>query len=230
MKNFVLTFLGLFAFAVLLVNCTGASTVKEEAQEAVAEGTEAMGDAVEGAKDVAEGAMDAAANLAEEVKTGVMISTDAYSTSVLEAGIPSPRKEMTGSIDGVAVTVNYGSPAQKGRTLWGDLIASDRTWRTGANKATVLTVDKNVTVGGIPLKKGSYSVFSIQTADQATMIINSNVEARESDYDEAKDALRLSIPSTTSTDSSESLEFMIEGNNLVMAWGTRRVAMPIAKG
>src|ERR1700712_3491310 len=38
-------------------------------------------------------------------------------------------------------SVDYSSPAVKGRTIWGGLVAYDKPWRTGANAATKLTSD-----------------------------------------------------------------------------------------
>ena len=53
---------------------------------------------------------------------------------VLEADIPSPRKEMKGTIGTAGITINYGSPSVKEREIWGALVPYDKVWRTGANE------------------------------------------------------------------------------------------------
>src|SRR5690554_3410529 len=61
---------------------------------------------------------------------------------------PSPPKVATATINGAQVTIDYSSPAVKGRTIWGDLVPYGVTWRTGANEATTLTTDKDIKVEG----------------------------------------------------------------------------------
>ncbi|MEM9390864.1 MAG: DUF2911 domain-containing protein, partial [Bacteroidota bacterium] len=52
------------------------------------------------------------------------------------APIASPRKTASGTIAGARVTVDYGSPAVKGREIWGGLEPYGKVWRAGANETT----------------------------------------------------------------------------------------------
>ena len=45
----------------------------------------------------------------------------------------SPAATATGKIGDATITVNYSSPAVKGRKIWGDLVPYDKVWRAGAN-------------------------------------------------------------------------------------------------
>ena len=49
----------------------------------------------------------------------------------------SPPETATGTVDGSTITINYSSPAVKGRKIWGGLVPYDKVWRLGANEATI---------------------------------------------------------------------------------------------
>ena len=74
-------------------------------------------------------------------------------------------RHATGSINAVNVTVDYGSPSVKGRTVWGGLEKYDKVWRAGANENTTVTFDNDVTIGGKSLKAGKYGFFIIPKKD-----------------------------------------------------------------
>jgi hypothetical protein len=150
-----------------------------------------------------------------------------YTIKVLEKDLPSPRKEMTGTIGEIKITVNYGSPAVKGRDLWGSLIAYDKVWRTGANEATSITIDQDVIVGDQVLQAGTYGLFTIPTAEEWLVVFNSTADQWGAyEYDSNKDVLRLSTRPYTTANFAENLDFMIQGNQLVVVWG--KLKLPIA--
>jgi Protein of unknown function (DUF2911) len=74
--------------------------------------------------------------------------------------------------DGKAITVNYASPRMDGRKIFGGLVPYGEVWRAGANKATTFVTDANVTVGGKDVPAGSYTIFTLPTADKWTLIIS----------------------------------------------------------
>ena len=65
-------------------------------------------------------------------------------------GAASPNQIAKGTVGGQQVVVTYGSPRRRGRTILGAVVPYDRVWRTGANEATVLIFDKDMTIGGAP--------------------------------------------------------------------------------
>ena len=157
-----------------------------------------------------------------------MTSSEAYTTTVLKSDIPSPRKEMKGSIGGATITVNYGSPSVKGRNLWGGLVPYDQVWRAGANEATSIEVSKDITLGDKTLAAGKYGFFLYPKEDGAWEVIFNEVSDQWGayDYDKSKDVARVMATPTMVDDSSETMDFMIEGNNLVLRWG--KLKLPIA--
>lgn len=151
-----------------------------------------------------------------------------YTVAVLNADLPSPRKEMTGKIGTVDVMVNYGSPSVKDRQLAGGLIPYGEIWRAGANEATTLEISAPVTFGGKPLAAGKYALFVRAKENGAWDVIVNEVANQWGayNYDATKDVLTVAATPRMVDEASETLEFMLEGNDLVLRWGN--IFLPIA--
>lgn len=158
-----------------------------------------------------------------------IVSTESYTIMMLKDGIASPRKEMTGTIGDAEVTVNYGSPSVKGRTIWGDLVPYGEVWRTGANEATTVTFSEDVMVSGEKLAAGTYGLFTIPGEDEWTVVFSQVTESwGAGNYDEAQDALRITATPEMVEEASETLEFMVDGNNLVLHWDKLALALEVS--
>ncbi|HCH43111.1 MAG TPA: hypothetical protein DEV63_01715, partial [Algoriphagus sp.] len=84
----------------------------------------------------------------------------------------SPAMTAEGSVGDAKITVNYSSPAVKGRMIWGDLVPLGQVWRAGANEATTITTTKDILVEGQKLPAGTYSFFIIPGEYESTFIFN----------------------------------------------------------
>lgn len=158
-------------------------------------------------------------------------STDSLSTpktTVLDAARPSPWKQTIGLIDGVKITVQWGSPSVKGREIWGMLVPYDEVWRTGANESTNIEVDKDILVEGKLLKAGRYGIYSIpRETGKWTVIFNSVWNAWGSfEYDEKKDVLRVDVDKSDNP-LSETLEFALEADGVYFMWEKVKVKFGI---
>lgn len=132
----------------------------------------------------------------------------------------SPFIEEQAKIGEVAVAITYSSPAVKGRTIWGELEQYDAVWRTGANEATTIEFDTDVTVNGQSLPAGKYSLFSIPKEEgNWTVIFNTEWEQWGAyDYDESKDALRIEVSPEMQEQATERLKFTVEGEEVIFNW------------
>lgn len=74
--------------------------------------------------------------------------------------------------DGKSVKTDYSSPRAKGRKIYGGLVPYGEVWRTGANEATSFVTTADLTVDGKNIPAGSYTIFTVPTADKWTLIIN----------------------------------------------------------
>jgi len=73
---------------------------------------------------------------------------------------------------GKTIKTDYSSPRAKGRKIYGGLVPFGEVWRTGANSATTFVTSADVNVGGKAVPAGSYTIFTVPTADKWTLIVN----------------------------------------------------------
>ena len=84
-------------------------------------------------------------------------------------------------------------------------------WRTGANEATQFVVTDDVLINGQKLAAGSYSLHTIPTKDEFTLIFNGVANQWGSfSYDATKDALRVKAKPQWVNENKEWLEYSIE--------------------
>lgn len=157
------------------------------------------------------------------------LSGENYTITVLESGIPSPRKEMKGTIGGVEITIDYGSPSVKGRTIWGDLVPFDKVWRTGANKATSITFSSDAMVNGQKIAAGTYGLFTIPGEEEWVIIFNNNSDMWGSgDYSEDQDALRVNAQPAMKEAAHETMDFVVDGDDVLLKWDKLAVPFTVA--
>ena len=130
--------------------------------------------------------------------------------------------------EGKEVTVAYGQPSKKGREVFGKLVPFGQVWRTGANEATEITFKKDVTFGGKPVKAGTYTLFTIPTAKEWTVILNKDLgQFGAFDYKKANDVLTIKVP--VKALSAEVEKFTIEAKDasVDMMWDKTSVSVPV---
>ncbi len=145
---------------------------------------------------------------------------------------PSPSASFTQRVGLTDFTVNYSRPSVKGRTVFGDLVPYGEMWRTGANKATSITVSTDVMLGDQTLKAGTYSMFTIPNADEWVIIFNKDTELwGTGGYSQRNDALRMRV-NPKAGEMTESFSISMEnlsdsGADLVLAWDKVNVTIPV---
>ena len=151
--------------------------------------------------------------------------------SFLGSTAQTPPLSPKASAQGKGVKVNYSQPSKRDRVIFGELVPYGKVWRTGANEATEITFDKDVTFGGKSLKAGTYTLFTIPNEKEWTVIINSQLNqegASEYDKYKDKDVAQITVPSTKTNGVVEKLTFSFTpANDLVIAWDDRQITVPI---
>lgn len=177
--------------------------------------------ACSGEKKPAEGAEDEI--IEPEITEENIIDSEANET------LPSPRRISSGQIDGVEVTINYGSPGVKGREIWGNLEPWNEVWRAGANENTTITFSQDVLVNSTPLGSGKYGFFMIPRVEGPWVIIFS--EKNDSwgayDYNTEEDALRVEIQPEMNGEIAERLQYEVNPSSIDFAWEKVRIKIEI---
>jgi len=107
------------------------------------------------------------------------------------------------------IAISYGQPHARGRKVEGGLIPLDTVWRFGANAATTLHTDLDITLGDVKLARGDYSLFILYTRTGYTLIVNRGTGQWGSDRDAAKDIGRVALASRTMAEPEPSLSIYL---------------------
>ncbi|MFL5563420.1 MAG: DUF2911 domain-containing protein [Gemmatimonadaceae bacterium] len=103
------------------------------------------------------------------------------------------------------IAISYGQPHARGRQVFGRLIPLDTVWRFGANEATTLHADVDLTLGDLKIPRGDYSLFVLYTKSGSQLIVNRGTAMWGTDYDSTKDVGRVPLTSRTMAEPEESL-------------------------
>jgi tetratricopeptide (TPR) repeat protein len=86
-------------------------------------------------------------------------------TAQVKTPSASPSSKVSQTIGLTEFALEYSRPSMKGRAIFGEgdkfLVQYGKTWRTGANRATKLSFDSDVTIGGVEMKKGTYAILTV---------------------------------------------------------------------
>ena len=107
--------------------------------------------------------------------------------------VASPRDSVRIALNGSTVSVTYGRPFRRGRTIIGKVVPYNEVWRTGANEATSFVTETDLLVGGVVVPRGSYSLYTLPSQRQWRLIINKEVGQQGTQYDRALDLARIPL-------------------------------------
>lgn len=152
-----------------------------------------------------------------------------------KGGSPHVRGEYT--IDGAAITIEYGRPSVKGRTIFGPdgLHKPGIVWRMGADEATTLTTTKDLMFGSVHVPAGKYTLYALPlegTPEKLAgkLIINKQTGQWGTVYDEKQDLGRVDANVTLLDTPVETLTISFvdtpEGGKFVMEFANIRAEVP----
>jgi hypothetical protein len=122
------------------------------------------------------------------------------------------------------IRIDYGQPHARGREVFGALVPTDSVWRTGANLATHLTTDVDVTIGDAFLPRGVYTLFTLPQRNGWKLIISRQVGQWGTEYDPAFDVARVDLRARRLAEPMESLAIFLVPADTQPARGTLRIA------
>ena len=159
-----------------------------------------------------------------------MVAAEKSTGGIKQLSVRDTTRAMIGD---ATFTVDYGRPLQRGRTLLGDVIEYDHVWRTGANAATQFTTSKPITLNGLSLAPGTYTLWTAPHPDgSADLIVNKEHGQWGTDYDSAHDLGNALLHTETVKAPIEKFTISIASadakhGSLVIEWGRFRWTAPI---
>lgn len=150
----------------------------------------------------------------------------------------SPAEKLEFTDGDFQLSADYCRPYKKERLIFGEesegaLLPFGQYWRTGANEATEVEFNKDISVNGEKLAAGRYRFYTVPGKDNWAIAFNS--ELGKWGYGEPvseKDVLVVEVPSQNTSQIIE--QFTISGlktrdnsMELVLAWDQTQVRIPI---
>lgn len=135
---------------------------------------------------------------------------------------------MSQTIDGTVIDMAFSRPAARDRSpLFGGVVHWGERWTPGANRATTLSVSKDVELAGVPVAAGAYSVWmDVAEGGPWTLVLEPDTALYHTQPpDDADDQVRVAFEPETSTSSMDALLWYFasvraDGGDLRMHWGT----------
>jgi hypothetical protein len=129
------------------------------------------------------------------------------------------------------MTIDYGQPHARGRTIFGDVVPYGRIWRLGANTATHLTLDLHVRIGELEIPRGAYTLYMLPREDGADLVVSNQTRQWGTEYDDSLDLGRVPLRRRSLPETVESLAITLQpslsptagvlpSGLLRIAWGT----------
>ena len=143
----------------------------------------------------------------------------------------SPAAETSVVVNGKKITINYSAPSMRGRKIMGGLVPYGAVWRTGANAATSLKTEGNLTINGLKVPKGEYTLYTFVDPTQWQLIVNKQTGQDGTDYDQGQDLGRVKMTMSKSAAPVEKFTITLAGNGgnkglLKLAWENTVASVP----
>ena len=147
----------------------------------------------------------------------------------------SPPDSSSIQLSGGTVKVCYGSPKVRGREIFGGLVPYGQPWRLGANEPTTLHTTVSLSVGGVRVEPGSYSLYAVPGAEEWQIVVNAATDRWGIPINEqvrARDVGSTTASPRATDESVGSLRIRLEHADggearLSIAWATTRLEVPV---
>lgn len=150
----------------------------------------------------------------------------------------SPPNTATFNQGGLEIQIAYSQPYKKGRLIFGEesegaLQPFGKYWRLGANAATEITINKDVSIAGQPLKAGTYRMYAVPGPTSFKVTLNGEegvfLAVREADPD--LDLFTVEAPVIQQSSVTEmftiNISEMGSGARVDFVWDTTLFSIPI---
>src|SRR5918993_4120714 len=164
---------------------------------------------------------------------GVTVSAQKI-TPVHEGKGGSPHVRTDWTVDGAAISIEYGRPSLKGRTVGKEVAPYGRVWRAGADEATTLKTDRPLKFGTLSVPAGTYTLFTLPGEKEWQLIVSKKTGQWGTQYSEGDDLGRVPMQVGTAKSAAEQLTYSIDdtsaGGTLRIEWGTTSASVPFTVG
>jgi hypothetical protein len=151
---------------------------------------------------------------------------------VAESGFAqgNPRGMAKISVGGKAISVEYGRPSLKGRSV-GDLLQQLKPgdfWRLGADKSTTFSTTADLQFGDVTVPSGQYSLWAEREADNSwKLVFNKQHGQWGTQHDASQDLASVPLKETKASNPEEMVTITLTkegaGAGITIQWGDMKL-------
>lgn len=165
-----------------------------------------------------------------------LLSYSVFVENIFESRL-SPKDTVKFELNDLKLKVFYNRPSKKHRVIFGGLVPYNQVWRTGANEATTFETNKPLSVKGMTLPIGKYTLWTVPKDSVWTVIFNSkqyawgvNSEMKPM-WDPNYDVINIDVPVHKLDSTVEQFTIAFDNSTdslkLTMAWDDVKIAVPL---
>ncbi|HEY1847968.1 MAG TPA: DUF2911 domain-containing protein [Opitutaceae bacterium] len=151
----------------------------------------------------------------------------------------SPHETVSRVLGENRVTITYGRPYTKdpstgaARVIWGGLVRWDQPYRLGADEATILTTQKPIMIGSVPVPAGAYTLYMVPSqAGASKLAISRKLGAWGVPVDEDHDLGRAELKASPLENGPDQLTIGIDkdgsgGGSIHIDWANTRYSVAV---
>jgi hypothetical protein len=140
----------------------------------------------------------------------------------------SPPAHTETTINGKKVSIDYSAPSMRGRKIMGGLVPYGQVWRTGANAATTLKTETDLTMGGTKVPAGTYTLYTLPGENDWKLIINKQTGQWGTEYNQGQDLARVDVKKEATSAPVETFKMTLQPTSLTMEWENTKLSVPIS--
>ena len=146
--------------------------------------------------------------------------------SALALAQGNPRGNAKTTLNGQTVSIDYGRPSLKGRTVQHLLsqLKPGQFWRLGADQSTTFTTSADLDFGGTKVPKGIYSLWAQRQADNSwKLVFNTQHGQWGTKHDPSKDLVFVPLKEEKESKTAQMVTITLEneggGGEISINWG-----------
>ena len=130
------------------------------------------------------------------------------------------------------IALDYGVPLRRGRDIFPAVVPWGEVWRTGANRATHLTTDRDLLLGdpageALHVPAGEYTLFTVPAPEGGELIVSRQTGQNGNAYDPRRDLGRVVMTRRDLPEAEDVFTIRVEGGALRISWDRSEFVVPV---
>ena len=147
----------------------------------------------------------------------------------------SANAKLTQDFSTSSIEISYSRPSMRGRKVFGDVVAYDHVWRTGANAPTKIKIGEELEIAGQKVKAGEYTLFTVPGRNVWEVVLSNGTgnfgpDGYSKDFDVARFFIKpvyLDLQGEVQTFTIQVTDITMTTCKLELTWERTKIVIPV---